>query len=85
MRRECANVVLLEPVEYRLLHGIPALQVLNDNSLEQLGSHSAIPYPVRVHDDDWTVGAYSEAGRFAALHAAGAKQQIFALEKLRKP
>gem|GEM_PF-2526381 len=69
-------------MKYSLINWPSAFQMLDNDSLQQCGRHSAIPDPVGIHDDDRPVATDTEAGCLTALHAPRTKEQIFALEKL---
>ena len=73
---------MLEPVKNRLFNWLPAFQVLDYNSLEQLRCDVGVPDPFRIDDDDRTIAADAEAGSLASLYARGAEQQILALQQL---
>ena len=68
-------------MEHCFLDDTPIAQMFNDDPLQQCGRDAGIPDPFGIHDDDRAAGADAEAGRFAALHAARAKEQTFPLEQ----
>src|SRR4030088_2051743 len=72
---------MLESVKNRLFDRLPMLQMLDDDSLKQLGSDLGVPGSFRIDDNDRPVGADTEAGRLAALYALGAEEQILTLQK----
>jgi len=74
----------LEPMEYSVFHRSTIFQVLDHNTLEQLGGDVCVPDSFGIHDDNRSVTAYSEAGSLAALHTRRTKEQIFALQQLRE-
>jgi len=74
----------LEPVENGLSNRLAALEVLDDDSLEQRGRHLGIPDPFRINDNDRPVAADAEARRFTALDAVRAEEQILALQQARE-
>ncbi len=80
----CHAFHTLEPMKNRLFHGLPVLQVVNHNSLEQFGSNVSVPYPFGIHDDNWTHAAYSKAGSLTSLYTIGTEQQVLALQQLRE-
>ena len=59
----------------------PLPQMLDHDPFKESGCDLAVPYAVRVHDDDGPAAAHAEARRFTALDAAGAEQQSFTLEE----
>ena len=56
-----------------LINWLPVLQVLDDDSLQQLGCDLGVPDSIRIHDDDRPVAADAETRSLAALHAPGTK------------
>ena len=70
----------LEPMKNRLFHGPAILQMLDDNSLEQLWSDVGVPDSLRVHDDDRATATNAEARGFASFHATRSEEQILPLE-----
>ena len=78
--RDRRKVLVLEPMKNRIFDWMPVLQVLNYNSLQELGSDVGVPDSLRVYDHDRSVTAHAEAWCFAALHAPGPEQQILALQ-----
>jgi hypothetical protein len=58
------------------------LQVLDDDSLEQVRRDPVIPDSFGIHDHDWSARAYTETGRFAAFNPPRSEEKIFALQKL---
>jgi hypothetical protein len=58
--------------------------MLDHDSLEQLRRYSAIPNAFGIYDHDRSARANSQARRLAALDPLRAKEQSFALEKLRQ-
>ena len=65
----------------RLVDDSPVPEVLDDNSLQHLRRHVAVPDSFRIHDDNRPAAADAEAWRLAALDAAGAEEQSFTLEE----
>ena len=65
----------------RFVDDFPVPEVLDDNALQHLRRHVAVPHPFRIHDDNRPAAADAEAWGLAALHAAGAEKQPFALEE----
>jgi hypothetical protein len=82
-REHCSSLARLrrEPMKDCFLHDAAALQVLDDDSLEQLRSHCAIPDSFRIHDDDWSSLAHAQAWSLAPLHASRSEQQSLSLEQ----
>ena len=72
----------LEPMENRILNRMTVLQVLDYDSLQQLGSDIRVPDSLGVYNHDWPIAAHAEARRFPALHAVGSEQKIFALQQV---
>ena len=66
----------------RLINGLPMLEVLDDDSLQQRGRDLGVPDALRIHDDDRSVAAHAKARSLTPLHALGPKEQILALEQL---
>lgn len=58
------------------------LQMLDNDALQQLGRHSAVPYSFGINDDDRPPGAHAEARCLTALDASWPEEQILALEQL---
>jgi hypothetical protein len=54
--------------------------MFDDDSLEELGCHSTVPYTLWINDHDGTSCANAKAGSFTTLHARRSEEQIFALE-----
>ena len=72
----------LEPMKNRLFHRSSLLQVLDDNSLQQLRRDVGVPDSFGIHHDDRTTAADAEAGSFTSLYAIRSEQKIFALQQL---
>ena len=72
----------LEPVKNRLINGLPMLEVLDDDSLQQRGRDLRVPNALRIHDDNRSVAAHAEARCLAPFHAPRAEEQILPLQKL---
>lgn len=66
------------------LHYAPALEMLDDDSLEQLRRNVAIPDPFRVYDNYRAPFAHPKARSLASLHPAWTEQQILALKQRRE-
>jgi len=58
--------------------------MLDDDAFEKRRSDVAIPNSFWIYDDDRSMHAHAEAGRFATFDSARSKQQPFALEQRRK-
>jgi hypothetical protein len=69
-------------MKYRLGYGVSILEVLDDNALQQRGSHARIPDAFRINDDDRTFGAHTEAWCLAAFHPLWSEEKIFPLQQL---
>ena len=67
-----------------VLDDFPILQMFHDYLLEKLWRDSAVPHAFRIDDNHRTAAAYSEARRFAALHARGSEEEILTLEQRRQ-
>ena len=74
----------LEPMKNRVFYGSAVLQMLDDNSLEQMRSDVRVPDSLGVNDDDRTAAADAEARRFASLHAIRPEEEILAVQQLRE-
>lgn len=72
----------LEPMKNRLFNRSSVLQVLDDNSLQQLRRDVGVPDSFRVHHDDRAIAAHAEARSFTSLYAIRSEQKIFALQQL---
>lgn len=72
-------------MEHRLLDDAAVPQMFDDDSLEQFRRDARIPDALGVDDYDRATRADAEARRLPSLHAAGAEQEAFALEKSRQP
>ncbi len=59
----------------------PILEMLDDDSLQQLWRNSTIPDPLRINDDDRPARTYAETRSFTTLDSARPEKQILALEK----
>jgi hypothetical protein len=70
----------LELVKYSLFDRSPILQMLDNDSFQQVGRDVGVPDPIRIHDDDRSIAADAEAWRFSPLHAIRTKEKIFALQ-----
>jgi hypothetical protein len=71
-------------MEDRLLDDAAVPQMFDDDSLEQRRRDTRIPDALRVDDYDRATRADAEARRLPSLHATGAEQKAFALEKSRQ-
>jgi hypothetical protein len=68
-------------VKHRVLNDPPVLEMLDDNSLENLRRDARIPDAFRIHDNDGTSSTNAEARCLAAFHPPWTEQQAFALKK----
>src|ERR1700694_4403216 len=75
------NGATLESVKNRLFDRLPMLEVLDHDSLQQRGSNLGVPGSFWIDDNNRPVAADAEAGRFTALDALRAEEQILALQK----
>ena len=57
------------------------LQVLDDNSLEELGSDTLVPDSLRIHHNDGTSGTNAKTRSFSALDAGRTKKKTLALKQ----
>ena len=63
-------------------NGLPILEVLDDDALEQLWSDPGVPDAFGIDDHDRSVDAHSEAWRLSTLDASRAEQEILLLQQL---
>ena len=68
-------------MKYGVLDRLAHFQMLDNNSLEQLGCNLCIPYSFRVHDNDGTSCTNPEAWCFTSLHPGRSEKQAFALKQ----
>ena len=68
-------------MENRLVDGATALQVLDNNPVQQLRRDTRIPDPVRIHHHNRTSCADAEARRLATFHSRWPEEQSFALQQ----
>jgi len=73
---------LLELVKNSLINRLPALEVLDDYSLEQRRRDVRIPDAFRIDDDDRSIAAHAQTWSLTALHAPRAEEQILSLQEL---
>ena len=59
-------------------------KVLDHNALEQRGGHPGIPDRIRIHDDDGTASANSQARCLSSLHPIRSEQEAFTLKQVGK-
>jgi len=71
-------------MEDRVRDWLPALQMLDHDSLKQSRSHSAVPDAIRINDDDRTITANAEAGRLSAFDTIGPEEKAFAVQQVRQ-
>src|SRR4051812_550128 len=74
----------LEPVENGLVHRLSFLEVLDDDALEQSGSHSRIPDAFRINNHYRSVDTHAETRCLAAFHALRTEEKILPLQQLRE-
>ncbi len=65
----------------RVLHHPAVLQVLDHDPFEERERDPGVPDAIGVDDHDGTLPTHTKARRFAALHAARAKEQVLPLEQ----
>ncbi len=68
-------------MKYGFVHGVPALEMLYDYALQQLGGDSSVPDAFRIDDDNRPAFAHAEARRLASFDAIGSEKQTLALEQ----
>ena len=66
------------------VHHASIAEMLDDNSLQELGCDAGVPHAFGIHDDDRPAGADTEARGFASLYACRPEEQILALEQARE-
>lgn len=71
-------------MKYCLLNRTISLEVLHNDPLEQFWRHRFVPDAIGINDYNRTFSADTEARCFAALHARGTEQQVFAFEQARQ-
>jgi hypothetical protein len=71
-------------MDYGFLDNPAFAEMLDDDALQQLRRHKAVPHAFRVDDDNRAAAAHAEARRLAALHPARAEEEAFSLEKCRE-
>ena len=76
------SALIPEAKKNRLFDGLALFEVLDDDSLQKRRGDSVVPDALGIYNDNWSVRAYSQARRFAPLHAVRAEQQIFPLQQL---
>lgn len=82
--RECGSGLICfgcQPMKHCIFHDPAALEMLDDDSLEQLRRDSAIPNAFGINDNDWSALAHTEAWSLAPLHTSRTKEQSFALQQ----
>jgi hypothetical protein len=72
----------LQPVKNRLGYRASLLEMLDDDSLQQVRRYFRVPDPIWINDHDRTAAANAEAGSFATLYTLGSEEQVLALEQL---
>jgi hypothetical protein len=55
--------------------------MLDDDSLQELGRHPAVPDTLGIDDDDRTARTHAETRSLPTFHAGGTEQQTFSLEQ----
>ena len=68
----------------RFLDDSAVYQMLGDDPFEQRRRDPPIPDPIRIHDDDRTTGAHTEARRFTALHSIRTEEESVPLKQRRQ-
>lgn len=72
---------IAKTIENRLLDNTAVLQMLDNDSLEKLRSHSPVPHTFGIHHNDGTSSTNAETRRLSALYPAGTKEEILTLEQ----
>jgi hypothetical protein len=83
-RNRIAAEGLRSPVKHRLFDDAAVSQVLDHDPFEQRRGDPGVPDRIRIHDDDGTAGANSQAWRLPSLHSTGPEQQPFTLKQVRQ-
>ena len=68
----------------RFLDDPAVYQVLRNDSLQQRRSHTRIPNPIWINDDDRTTTTDPETRCFTALHAIRTEEQAVSLKQRRQ-
>jgi hypothetical protein len=71
-------------VEDRLFDHTAIPKVLDHDAFEQRGGDPGVPDRIRIHDDDGTASANSQARRLPSLHATRSEQESFTLKQVGK-
>ena len=71
-------------MEDRLFDDTAIPKVLDHDALEQRGGHPGVPDRIRIHDDDGTPSANSQARCLPALHPIWSEQESFPLKQVWK-
>src|SRR5947208_6027993 len=74
----------LQAKKHGVFDNLAITEVFDDNALEELGRHVAVPDAIRIDHHDRTAGAHTKARRLTTLHATRSEQQSFALQQCRK-
>jgi hypothetical protein len=59
-------------------------KVLDHDAFEQRGGHPGVPDRIRIHDDDGTASANSQARCLPSLHPIRSEQESFTLKQVGK-
>jgi hypothetical protein len=73
---------MLKPMKNSVLHWLPALQMLDYDSVEEFGGHPTVPHAVGVNDNDWAFAANTQAWSFSSFHSMRAKEKAFSVEEI---
>src|SRR6185503_7407389 len=74
-------VSVSQPMKNRLIDDAAALQMLDDDALQQRGRDASVPDAIGVHDHDRATSAHAQTRRLAALHAIRPEEQSLALQQ----
>lgn len=72
----------LQSVKDGFVDRISMLEMLYHDALQQRRSHSRIPDPLGINDDDRSLGAHAETWGLTALYARRTEEKVFALQQL---
>ena len=71
----------IDPVKHGFLDHFASLQMLDDDSLQEIRSDAAVPHALRIDHHDRASSTNAEAGCLATLHPGGPEEQAFTLQK----
>jgi hypothetical protein len=72
----------LQAVKDRRFNGIPMLEMLYHDALQQLRRHPRIPDAFGIYDDDWSGSTHTQTRRLTTLYSLRPEEKIFALQEL---